>query len=176
MLKLSPPWATKLIIIVTALDEPLVRWITFSTGTFWASATLANSRSSPWPSINMLRRNAFFSHFPPGCQLSSLLWLSGLLQPSPPPSDVYWFQYPLARERNSKIGIRLLGEQEPVSVKGRPAERPSERKAFSLDCFTNRAAEAVPHAASPSLYPPPSPSSFSFPSLPSSLGVCKCGL
>lgn len=146
MLKLSPPGATKLIIIVTALDEPLVRWITFSTGTFWASATLANARSSPWPSINMLRRNAFFSHFPPppGCQLSSLLWLSGLLQPSPPPSDVYWFQYPLARERNSKIGIRLLGEQAPVSVKGRPAERPSERKAFSLDCFTNRAARLCP--------------------------------
>lgn len=81
---------------------------------------------------------------PPGCQLSSLLWLSGLLQPSPPPSDVYWFQYPLARERNSKIGIRLLGEQAPVSVKGRPAERPSERKAFSLDCFTNRAARLCP--------------------------------
>lgn len=53
MLKLSPPSDTKLI-IVTALDEPLIKYFAFSTRTFGASETLATSRSSPWPSIYML--------------------------------------------------------------------------------------------------------------------------
>lgn len=56
-------------------------------------------------------------------------------------------------------------------MKGSQAELPSPGR-LSLDCFTNRAAKAVPPAVLPSPPPPLSSSSFSFPPVPSSLGVC----